>query len=139
MAQLLIAARHLGDHPSNPKLGDVIGVFEDSHQFARGESIDVWIAEGLAGSVTTYSLSTGEPHTVDTSHQTAENYPGHFDVVHVPGPKEDYLHLIEEGPVRVRGLPNYKSLRKGHHKLPNSHVADHSDVKAHVVERVVKV
>lgn len=89
MAQLLIKAGDQSAHPGQFKDGDVVVVKDDGHVWGRCESLAVWKSDGL------------DP----------KDWPGGFEIVQVPGePKESYSHLLEEGPVRVRGLPNYKSL-----------------------------
>ena len=114
MAEILIKVGDQSPHPAHFKDGDVVAVQDDKHQWGRCESLDVWLSEGLK----------------------EDEWPGGFDIIRIPGtPKEDYYYLLETGPVRVRGLPNYVSLTKDGNVL----VAAAADVMALSTDRVVAV
>jgi hypothetical protein len=114
MAEILVKAGDQSPHPAHFKDGDVVTIQDDKHQWGRCESLDVWLSEGLK----------------------EEDWPGGFNIIRIPGtPKEDYLYLLEEGPIRVRGLPDYTSLPKDGNVL----VAVAADVTALSTDRVVAV
>ena len=136
MAEILVKAGDQSPHPAHFKDGDVVTVKDDGHTWGRCQSIDVWVAEGLQGKITTTNEITKETVTVDTSGETADTWPGGFDIIRIPGaPKEDYYYLLETGPVRVRGLPDYASLTKD----GNVFVAEATAVDALSTDRIVKV